>query len=378
MRSVVVRAALYWAALLFLLTLSRTAQAQDLQLLLVEGSRALASGDNAGAEKAFRQALAFEPQSIEILNDLAIALAREGKGAESIATYDRALKLKPDDAVTKRNLGIAYFRAARYKEALPLLQSFAQFAPSFQSLDLTGLTFFALDRYPEAAEYLERASRANPADLQTLNMLGNAYLRGKNYQGAADVFARIMAIDPNSPEAHVMMGMAYDKMQRDAEAQAEYEAAEKVDPKFMGVHSGLGLIYWKQGKVDLAKQEFQQELASFPKDPVSNCILGQILRKENEPAAALEHLRLAVAENPKYKEALFELGKSELAVQETQHAIGHLRQAIALDPDYFEAHYVLGTALRKNGQPAEAAREMALAEQIQARQRADQIKNVSR
>ena len=213
---------------MFLLTISHAARAQDLERLLVEGSRALESGDNAGAEKAFRQALTFEPQSLQILNDLAIALAREGKGAEAIAVYNRALKIKPGDAVTKRNLGIAYFRAARYNEALPLLESFAQFAPSFQSLDLTGLTLFALDRYPEAAEYLERASRANPTDLQTLNMLGNSYLRSKNYQGAADVFARIMAIDPNSPEAHVMMGMAYDKMQRDAEEIGRASCRERV------------------------------------------------------------------------------------------------------------------------------------------------------
>ena len=111
---------------------------------------------------------------------------------------------------------------------------------------------------------------------------------------------------------------------------------------------------------------------------VSHCMLGQILRKENEPSAALQHFRAAVAANPRYKEALFELGKSELAISETQQAIEHLRAAIALDPDYFEAHYVLGTALRKLGRTAEAAHESVIAEQIQARRRAEQIRNVSR
>ena len=55
-----------------------------------------------------------------------------------------------------------------------------------------------------------------------------------------------------------------------------------------------------------------------------------------------------------------------------------LRRAISLDPDYFEAHYALGTALRKLGRSAEAFEELHLAEQIQARQRASQVKSVSR
>ena len=89
------------------LWLAVIASGQDLRTLLAEGSEALQAGNNAAAEDAFRRALALQPASIEILNDLAISLARQNKHAESIAFYERALKLKPGDPTTTRNLAIA-------------------------------------------------------------------------------------------------------------------------------------------------------------------------------------------------------------------------------------------------------------------------------
>ena len=350
---------------------------EHLRPLLVQGSQALAQGQNSLAEESFRKALSEVTQSIEIMNNLAIALARQHKDEQAIAVYRQALLVKPGDPITERNLGVAYFRAQRYVEALPLLRRFADSQPTFQALDLAGLTLFALDHYPEAAAYLERASQLKPADLELLNMLGKAYYKAKNYAQVSDVFRRIMAIDPNSPEAHVMLGMAYDQTSRDEDARAEYETAEKINPNFPGVHSGRGLIYWNKGKMDAADAEFRQELANFPHDPISNCFLGKILRTQNEPAEAVPYLRAAIASNPNYKEALFELGKCEVMLNLPREALDPLRKAITVDPKYYQAHFVLGTALHKLGRTAEAAHEQRVAAQIHADELADDIKHVS-
>ncbi len=104
---------------------------QKLLLFVGQGSRALQQGYNAAAEKAFRQAHKLAPRSVEVLNDLAISIARQGREDEAIALYERALRLRPGDAITRRNLGVAYFRAHRYKNALPLLESFSKTTPTF-------------------------------------------------------------------------------------------------------------------------------------------------------------------------------------------------------------------------------------------------------
>ncbi|MGH9397516.1 MAG: tetratricopeptide repeat protein [Terriglobia bacterium] len=228
---------------------------------LAEGSQALARGDAVAAEAAFRRALAVDPHSVGILNDLAIALVQQKKTAEAIPLYQRALALRPGDPTTTRNLAIAYFREQRYRSALPLFKSLTRKMPGdFQAASLTGLSLFALNRYVEAAQYLDRASRIKPSDLPTLYMLGQADLRDKNFGAMTGVFARISKLAPDSAEADVMMGTAYDKAFQEQSAIEEYQAAEKADPNFPGVHSGLGLLYWKRGDTQRAKAEFQQEL----------------------------------------------------------------------------------------------------------------------
>ncbi len=118
-------------------------------------------------------------------------------------------------------------------------------------------------------------------------------------------------------------------------------------------------------------------MKNYPTDPVANCLLGEILLKQNQAAQAAPHFRAAIAVNPKYKEAFFGLGKAELAMDQPANSIDPLRKAIALDPDYFQAHYSLGTALRKLGRPGEAARELKIAERIQAKQRAEYARKLS-
>src|ERR1700746_2353603 len=160
---------------LFVFALSQSGQ--DLKSWLVLGSQALEPGGNARAEAAFRKALAFEPNSIEILNDLGIALARQKKTSEAIELYRRALRIQPEHVTTMKNLAIAYFREQRYAAAWPLLKTLSAKLDDFQTLDLAGVTLFALDRYTESAAYLERASKLNPADMPALDLLGKAYMR---------------------------------------------------------------------------------------------------------------------------------------------------------------------------------------------------------
>src|ERR1700723_2127652 len=171
---------------------------------LEHAAEAMHQGDNAAAAKDLRLALKIDPHSLAALNNLGIVLAGMGSPAEAIPLYEDALKLHPDAPSTKRNLAIADFKAQRYLPAWRLLQPMATTYPTdFQILDLAGPSPFALEWFPETAEYLERANHVEPSDMETLDMLGKAYLRIKDYKALTSVFARIMQINPNSASAPI-------------------------------------------------------------------------------------------------------------------------------------------------------------------------------
>ena len=118
---------------------------------LERAAEAMHKGELPSAAEALRQALTIDPHSLVALNNLGIVLSREGKPAEAIPLYEAALKVRPHDAATERNLAIANFKAQRYAAAWRLLRPMTlQYPADFQILDLSGLSLFALDRYPDA------------------------------------------------------------------------------------------------------------------------------------------------------------------------------------------------------------------------------------
>src|ERR1700683_5431120 len=56
---------------------SNATSQQKFAQFLAQGSQALQQGDNVAAEEAFREALALDPKSVPVLNNLAISLARQ-------------------------------------------------------------------------------------------------------------------------------------------------------------------------------------------------------------------------------------------------------------------------------------------------------------
>lgn len=344
------------------------AERQEFTHWITIGSQALSAGDNPTAESSFRKALDLDPRSVEVLNNLAISIARQGREDEAIALYKRALQLRVNDPITRRNLGIAYFRARQYQNALPFLRDFAGTMPTFQSLELAGLDLFALNEYRAAADYLNRASLLQPDDLPTLDILGKAYWRAKNYSGVTQVFDRIMAVNPNSPQAHFMLGLADDIEYKEQDARKEFQTVLAADPNYPDIHSSLGLIAWRQHDVARAEDQFRQQLDRTPTDPVSNYMMGLIQQQKNQPAQALPYLKAAVAVNPSYKDALLALGQCYLTLNQPGQALKPLLRATSVDHDFTQAHFVLSRAYQRLGRTADARREENICRRLQARQ----------
>ena len=108
-----------------------------LQPIYGAGITGFAAGKYLAAEHAFREALVLDPIRPDSENRQ--SGARQQRETEAISLYEKALHLEPGDLVTRRNLGVAYFRARQYQAALPLLENSAKQTPSFQVLEFAGL-----------------------------------------------------------------------------------------------------------------------------------------------------------------------------------------------------------------------------------------------
>ena len=91
------------------------------RVLTLEGRKAFAAGDVAGAVRSFSSALAAAPQSAGAHVNLGTALARQGELGRALQMFQRACALAPRSITAHLNLGELLRSVGRYDEAQTVL-----------------------------------------------------------------------------------------------------------------------------------------------------------------------------------------------------------------------------------------------------------------
>jgi tetratricopeptide (TPR) repeat protein len=319
-------------------------------------------GDTAAAEAAWRALAAAQPRNPEPLAHLGLLEARQEHYTQAVQFYLKAMALNPAMAGLRFNLGLAYFKAGEYKDALrqftPLLK--AQPSTSDEAGRLTvlvGMSYFGLAEYAAAAPYLKQAADRDDKNLPLLLTLAHSCLLSQQYQCVLDAFHRIVALNPDSAEAHVLAGEALDEMKEPVGAIRELRAAVAANPKEPNVHFGLGYLLWTQGQTQEAAGELQAELASDPEHAQALLYLADAYIQMNRLEDARLILEKVVKLNPASSMAHLDLGIAYAEEGRNEDALRELNQAAALKPDDVSAHYRLGRLYRVLGNAAEAKAE---------------------
>ncbi len=164
------------------------------------GLIALAAGEEAVAERAYRDALVLDPRFVPAHVNLADLYRAQGREAESEAQLRTGLAAAPDSADLHHALGLARVRARRMDAALADLARAAELAPA--NTRFAYVHAVALDsagRTPEAVTVLEATSRRNPGDREVLTALVQFSAKTGNREAAAAWLDRLAAAAPGDP-----------------------------------------------------------------------------------------------------------------------------------------------------------------------------------
>jgi predicted Zn-dependent protease len=144
----------------------------------------------AEAERLYREALAKEPDRIDLLLHLVDVLAVQGKRLESAQTLARAADLRPDDSELQLHASEAFGAADRPADAARYNDRALALRPDEQNLlrRRVDLAIWLGDN-ARAAETLKRLSAANPDDLKLRRDLAKVL----GWQGHWDEAAKVLA-----------------------------------------------------------------------------------------------------------------------------------------------------------------------------------------
>ena len=119
------------------------------------------SGQLVEAEQLCQQIVAARQDVFDALHLLALVQTLLGKKETAVASFDRALKVRPDYAEALSNRGLTLYELKRFDEAVASFDDALKVQPNHaEALFNRGLTLRALKRFDEAVLSFDRAQDA--------------------------------------------------------------------------------------------------------------------------------------------------------------------------------------------------------------------------
>jgi tetratricopeptide (TPR) repeat protein len=256
----------------------------------------------------------------EILNNLAIARARQGKTAAAQNDLRRAAELAPADDDYPFNLGLLALQANDPGAAAAYFREAAEREPdNAEDRALLILSLEKSDKKTEADQERETANESfGPNGLPAIHLdsKNETVARLNRIKTELDVTALRQELEsPEAPASEAASDSSIDtfvsRLRRGRQelsaghadaAEKEFRAVLAADPSSPAAHRGLAEIDRRQGKMDDAVKELQASLGARDSAAV-RIMLAKIYLEQKKPVLARAEVEKALKLAPNYAEA---------------------------------------------------------------------------
>jgi arylsulfatase A-like enzyme/cytochrome c-type biogenesis protein CcmH/NrfG len=291
------------------------------------------------AIRKVRQALAADPQIVEAHTMLGNLSVKAGRLSEAATAYQQALAIDPE------NHGAIFSLAITYK---------------------------SMGRLEDAEAGFERLRALDPRDGRAAFQLADIRMRRRDFAAAETLLKG--ALENGTERAPLLVKLAECHIQtnRAGEGERLLREALAVRPDVPDAHYALGLLRENAGQPIAAIAEYEAELRVNPRNHAASFNLAKLLAAAGRRTEALARLREAVTSNPAFGTGYLYLAQALVEEGDLAGAEEAARKGLSLDPDPKIAplgHYVLADIYNRMGRPAEAARQVGMARNLERKTR---------
>ena len=249
------------------------------------------------------------------------------------------------------NLGKVLAWAEKYREALDPLEAATRQLPDDPEIPrLLGQVYAALGYHRKAAAAYRLAVGQRDDDSRLYNDLGNVYVAQGEYGEAVSAYQAAIRLRPDDAEVHYNLGNAFVAQGEYGEAVSAYQAAIRLRPDDLDIWSNLGNAYGAQGNYTDAVEAYRSALQIDPNDAGTHYNLGRLYANREAYREAEEAYRIALrlsranpdADSGFTADIYLNLGLVHRARGEYEQAISAYRSALELRPDDPRAYNNLG------------------------------------
>ena len=198
-------------------------------------------GRRAEAMYAFRKALSLNPDRAEAHNNLANLLDDTGDSNEALAEYGAALRINPDYVAAHENLATLLVGLDRFDEAMNQYAEAARLDPDdWRAPYLIGKALLKQGRDQEAISHLQQALKMDSNNVQVLTFLAQVLASDENPGTRDSRTARLLATraniltDGSQPAVLDVLGMACAEF-------GDFDGAVKSEQDALDLANGYGM-----------------------------------------------------------------------------------------------------------------------------------------
>jgi tetratricopeptide (TPR) repeat protein len=344
---------------------------ETFQGLVKDAQNYLRTGRVDDAVGRYKRALELRPRDADTHNNLGVALVQHGRIEEAVTHYGCALDVNPEHADAHSNLGVALVRQGRLDEGAAHYRTALALRPAGADIhNNLGVLLMQQGKVEEAAAHFEQAVVLNPEHVNAHSNLGVALVQQGKIDEGIGHYSQALATDPDNAEAYNGLGVALVQIGRIDEAAAHYERALVLNPEHVNAHSNLGVARLHQGRVDEATRHCRQALEISPECSEAHNGLGNIAKLRGAFNEAMIHYDRAIAIRPGYAESHFDRaeirtfrpGDADLTALESLAARDDLSPGKKLI-----AHFALAKALEDLGDYPRAFEQLRRGNELKRR-----------
>ncbi len=184
------------------------------------------------ARTAGPDAAAFKARWSLVLTLVADRYGKRGDRVAALASFEKALEVRPDDPEAILSVAVAYAAVGRDQEAIPyFVRSLALDGSQSVGFVNLGVSLEALGREEDAQAAYEAAIHVRPREALAHLNLGNIHLRGGEVASAIGAYEAAVAADPSLARAGYYLAVAYLRNNRTDDAYRALLRARAFAPR---------------------------------------------------------------------------------------------------------------------------------------------------
>jgi tetratricopeptide (TPR) repeat protein len=211
-----------------------------------------------------------------------------------------------------------------------------------------------------ALQYLQKAKKIAPDDINLSFKLAKTYLYLKEYDAAITETNSILMQDKTNSDAYFMQGMVWKEKADTTKALALFRIAADNNPENYNAYMQLGLLNMFRNKT-LSEKYFLNVIRIDSNKYEGNYALAMLYQQYNEHQKAITMYKKMIVQSPTEIQPIYNLGMIYYNTNNLEAAFTHFNLAIGVSPRSADAFYMRGLCWEKRNNKTQAIKDMEAA-----------------